>query len=111
MTAKGFLRPPHDSEAGSTSTITAVSGISFDAQKSKKPLSTFDKAARCGDFSTNWNRYSRRRRSSGAAAGPRIFTPLASNGAKYVSSARDQRIAFSTFLSRTITFARAVNGG
>ncbi len=38
---------------GSTSTMTAVSGISFEAQKSRQPLSTCERAARCGDFSTN----------------------------------------------------------
>ena len=41
--------------AGSTSTITAVSGISFAAQKSRQPDSTFPITDRCGDFSTNWN--------------------------------------------------------
>jgi len=39
--------------AGSTSTITAVSGISFEAQKSRQPLSACESAARCGDFNTN----------------------------------------------------------
>ena len=47
---------PHRIQArlvGSTSTITAVSGISFEAQKSRHPLKTCDSAARCGDFKTN----------------------------------------------------------
>jgi len=37
---------------GSTSTITALSGISFDAQKSRHPAKTCESAARCGAFST-----------------------------------------------------------
>ena len=44
--------------AGSTSTITAVSGISFLAQKSRAPLRAWERAERCGDFSRNWKRYS-----------------------------------------------------
>lgn len=47
---------PHRIQArlvGSTSTITAVSGISFEAQKSRHPLKTCESAARCGDFNTN----------------------------------------------------------
>jgi Zn-dependent protease len=39
--------------AGSTSTMTALSGICFEAQKSRQPPSTCESAARCGDFSTN----------------------------------------------------------
>jgi hypothetical protein len=41
---------------GSTSTMTAVSGISFAAQKSRQPESACASAERCGDFSTNWKR-------------------------------------------------------
>jgi Zn-dependent protease len=96
---------------GSTSTITAVSGISFDAQKSTQPARARDNADRCGDFSTNWKRYSCLSLASGAAAGPRIFTPRFSNGVKYAASARDHRIAFSIFRSRTRTLASAANGG
>jgi Zn-dependent protease len=47
---------PHRVQArlvGSTSTITAVSGISLEAQKSRQPLKTCESAARCGDFNTN----------------------------------------------------------
>lgn len=45
--------PAHARLVGSTSTITAVSGICFEAQKSRQPLSTCDNAERCGDLSTN----------------------------------------------------------
>jgi Zn-dependent protease len=48
--------PPDQTQVrlvGSTSTMTAVSGISFEAQKSRQPPSTCESAARCGDFSTN----------------------------------------------------------
>jgi Zn-dependent protease len=45
--------PVHARLVGSTSTITAVSGISFEAQKSRQPLSTCDNAERRGDLSTN----------------------------------------------------------
>jgi len=53
--------PPEDAPiqarfVGSTSTITAVSGISFLAQKSRQPESACASAERCGDFSTNWKR-------------------------------------------------------
>jgi Zn-dependent protease len=41
---------------GSTSTMTAVSGISFEAQKSRQPESACASAERCGDFKTNWKR-------------------------------------------------------
>jgi Zn-dependent protease len=41
---------------GSTSTMTDVSGISFEAQKSRQPESACASAERCGDFSTNWKR-------------------------------------------------------
>jgi Zn-dependent protease len=41
---------------GSTSTMTAVSGISFAAQKSTQPESACASAERCGDFKTNWKR-------------------------------------------------------
>ena len=47
---------PHRTQArlvGSTSTITAVLGISLEAQKSRHPFKTCDSAARCGDFNTN----------------------------------------------------------
>jgi Zn-dependent protease len=47
---------PHRIQArlvGSTSTITAVSGISFEAQNSRHPVRTCETAARCGDFNTN----------------------------------------------------------
>jgi Zn-dependent protease len=43
----------HARLVGSTSTITALSGISFEAQKSRQPLNTCESAARCGDFNTN----------------------------------------------------------
>jgi len=45
--------PDHARLVGSTSTITAVSGISFDAQKSTQPLKTCASADLCGDFNTN----------------------------------------------------------
>jgi hypothetical protein len=47
---------PHRVQAklvGSTSTITALSGISLEAQNSRHPLRTCERAARCGDFNTN----------------------------------------------------------
>lgn len=47
---------PHRIQArlvGSTSTITALSGIPLAAQKSRHPVRTCESAARCGDFSKN----------------------------------------------------------
>jgi Zn-dependent protease len=41
---------------GSTSMMTAVSGISFEAQKSRQPERACARAERCGDFKTNWKR-------------------------------------------------------
>jgi Zn-dependent protease len=43
----------HARLVGSTSTITAVSGIFFEAQNSRHPVRTCETAARCGDFNTN----------------------------------------------------------
>lgn len=39
--------------AGSTSTITPLSGISFPAQNSRQPANACESAARCGDFNKN----------------------------------------------------------
>lgn len=47
---------PHRVQAklvGSTSTITALSGISLEVQNSRHPLRTCERAARCGDFNRN----------------------------------------------------------
>ena len=66
---------------------------------------------RFGDFSRNWKRYSFFSRASGAVAGPRIRAPLPLCGEKYSDSCRDQRMAFSRLVSRTITLASEVNGG
>src|SRR2546430_10683431 len=44
-------------------------------------------------------------------AGPRMRTFSPSCGEKYWESWRDQRIALSRLVSRTITLAREVNGG
>src|SRR5437879_13325708 len=96
---------------GSISTNTAVSGISFASQYANAPLSNFVSTERFGDFSKNWNRCSFFSRASGAVAGPRMRTPLSSCGEKYSESCRDQRMAFSRLVSRTITFASDVNGG
>src|SRR6267378_1816607 len=97
--------------SGSTSTNTAVSGISLASQYAIAPPSSFVSAERFGDFSKNWNRCSFFKRANGAVAGPRMRTPLSSCGEKYSESCRDQRMAFSRLASRTITFASAVNGG
>src|SRR5256886_14298052 len=96
---------------GSISTNTAVSGISFASQYAIAPLSNFVSTERFGDFSKNWNRCSFFNRASGAVAGPRMRTPLSSCGEKYSESCRDQRIALSRLVSRTITLASEVNGG
>src|SRR5713226_6293335 len=97
--------------SGSISTSTAVSGISFASQYASAPLNNFVSTERFGDFSRNWNRCSFFKRASGAVAGPRMRTPLSSCGEKYSESCRDQRMAFSSLTSRTITFASDVNGG
>src|SRR6267143_369736 len=97
--------------SGSTSTSTAVSGISLASQYAIAPPSSFVSTERFGDFNKNWNRCSFFSRASGAVAGPRIRTPWSSCGEKYSESCRDQRIALSILVSLTITFASEVNGG
>src|SRR5260221_8171578 len=101
----------HNKLSGSISTSTAESGISLASQYAIAPPSNFVSTERFGDFSKNWNRCSFFRRASGAVAGPRMRTPLSSCGEKYSESCRDHRMAFSRLVSRTITFASAVNGG
>src|SRR5260370_5854881 len=96
---------------GSISTSSAVSGIPFASQYASAPPSSFVSTERFGDFRRNWNRCSFFKRASGAVAGPRMRTPLSSCGEKYSESCRDQRMAFSKLMSRTITFASEVNGG
>src|SRR5229473_2346779 len=81
--------------SGSTSTSTAVSGISLASQYAIAPPSNFVTTERLGDFSKNWNRCSFFKRASGAVAGPRMRTPLSSCGEKYPESCRDHRMAFS----------------
>src|SRR6266436_9619476 len=101
----------HNKLSGSISTSTAESGISFASQYTSAPLSSFVSIERFGDFSKNWNRCSFFNRASGAVAGPRMRTPLSSCGEKYSESCRDQRMALSRLVSRTITLASDVNGG
>src|SRR5258705_2990770 len=105
------LRDGYRSESGSISTRTAVWGISLASQKESAPLSNFVMTERFGDLSRNWKRCSFFKRASGAEAGPRMRMPFPSDGEKYSERRRDQRIAFSRFVSRTITFAREGNGG
>jgi len=61
--------------SGSTSTSTAVSGISLASQYAIAPPSNFVSTERFGDFSKNWNRCSFFRRASGAVAGPGCARP------------------------------------
>src|SRR3981189_36020 len=97
--------------SGSISTRIAVCGISFASQYAIAPLSSFVSTDRFGDLSKNWNRCSFFSRASGAVAGPSMRPSFPSCGERYSESGRDHRIVFSRLVSRTITFAREVNGG
>jgi hypothetical protein len=96
---------------GSISTSTAVPGISFASQNSSAPFSNFVNKLRFGDFNKNWYRCSFFNRAKGAEAGPKIRAPFPSCGEKYSDSFRDHLMAFSNFVSRTITFASDAKGG
>ncbi len=104
-------RRDYNNESGSISTRTAVCGISLVSQKESAPVRSLVITERFGDLSRNWKRCSFLRRARGAEAGPRIRIPFPSDGEKYPESRRDQRIAFSRFVSRTITLANEVKGG
>src|SRR5580700_9324861 len=96
---------------GSMSTKTAVCGMLLASQYAIAPLNILVSRDRLGDFSRNWKRCSFFKRARGAVAGPRIRAPFPSCGPKYSESCRDHTMAFSKLVSRTITFARDVNGG